>query len=176
MSRIAAVSRARARLLDARWGGAASARATRKFLRESSSVPQAQRRDGSVGPLNKQRGFVEYERKPEPYRPPAERLLDYGEINSVHEPGELKRQSARCMDCGTPFCQVCRPALPSRGGVQHQLAGRHTQQGARRRRGRGAQCSRTVAGQGPMLCGAYAQPSSPRIGLRGVASRTRAPN
>ena len=32
--------------------------------------------------------------------------MDYGEINAQHEPGELKRQSARCMDCGTPFCQT----------------------------------------------------------------------
>jgi len=64
------------------------------------------RRDGSEGPLNKARGFIEYERNPEPYRPPAERSLDYLEINSKHEPLELKRQSARCMDCGTPFCQT----------------------------------------------------------------------
>ena len=73
-----------------------------------STAPAAgvARRDGTVGPINKARGFIEYERKPEPYRPPAERLMDYGEINAQHEPGELKRQSARCMDCGTPFCQT----------------------------------------------------------------------
>jgi len=64
------------------------------------------RRDGSEAPLNKARGFIEYERNPEPYRPPAERAQDYLEINSKHEPLELKRQAARCMDCGTPFCQT----------------------------------------------------------------------
>jgi NAD(P)H-dependent glutamate synthase small subunit len=64
------------------------------------------RRDGSEAPLNKARGFIEYERNPEPYRPAAERSLDYLEINSKHEPLELKRQAARCMDCGTPFCQT----------------------------------------------------------------------
>jgi len=52
------------------------------------------------------RGFIEYERNPAPYRPPMERLQDYGEINADHEPLELKRQAARCMDCGTPFCQT----------------------------------------------------------------------
>lgn len=52
------------------------------------------------------RGFIEYERNPEPYRPAAVRLLDYDEINAKHEPMELKRQAARCMDCGTPFCQT----------------------------------------------------------------------
>jgi len=88
------------------WQGR-GARPARQFLRHSTSVPEVERRDGTVGPLNKLRGFIEYERKPEPYRPAAERLTDYGEINSEHEdPRELKRQSARCMDCGTPFCQV----------------------------------------------------------------------
>lgn len=69
-------------------------------------APLVRRRDGSEGPINKARGFIEYERNPEPYRPPAQRSLDYLEINSKHEPLELKRQSARCMDCGTPFCQT----------------------------------------------------------------------
>jgi len=33
--------------------------------------------------------------------------MDYAEINSTHaHPLELKRQAARCMDCGTPFCHT----------------------------------------------------------------------
>ena len=72
----------------------------------SSAAPTVLRRDGTKAPINKLRGFIEYERNPEPYRPPAERSLDYLEINSKHEPLELKRQAARCMDCGTPFCQT----------------------------------------------------------------------
>ena len=68
--------------------------------------PQVQRRDGTVAPINKLRGFLDYERNPEPYRAPAARLDDYLEINSKHEPLELHRQVARCMDCGTPFCQT----------------------------------------------------------------------
>jgi NAD(P)H-dependent glutamate synthase small subunit len=78
----------------------------RRCLSTNVPAPAVRRRDGTTAPINKLRGFIEYERKPEPYRPPAERLTDYGEINAQHEPGELKRQSARCMDCGTPFCQT----------------------------------------------------------------------
>jgi len=58
--------------------------------------------------FNKLRGFVEIERKPEPYREPSERATDWGEIYTpvkAHD-AERKRQSARCMDCGTPFCQT----------------------------------------------------------------------
>jgi len=57
---------------------------------------------------NKLRGFVEIERKPEPYRDPEERRTDWGEIYTpvrAHDV-ERKRQAARCMDCGTPFCQT----------------------------------------------------------------------
>uniref|UniRef100_A0A7S4P9N1 glutamate synthase (NADH) n=1 Tax=Guillardia theta TaxID=55529 RepID=A0A7S4P9N1_GUITH len=58
--------------------------------------------------FNKLRGFVEIERIPEPYREPSERLTDWGEIYTpvkAHD-AERKRQAARCMDCGTPFCQT----------------------------------------------------------------------
>ena len=78
----------------------------------AAAPPTVRRRDGTEATLGKSnpRGFIEYERNPEPYRPPAERSLDYQEINSKvrleEDPLELKRQAARCMDCGTPFCQT----------------------------------------------------------------------
>lgn len=81
----------------------------RAALRVFSSRPEVKRRDGSVSALSKTRGFLDYERSAEPYRPAAERLLDWGEINlasPAFEREELKRQTARCMDCGTPFCQT----------------------------------------------------------------------
>lgn len=74
------------------------------------------RRDGTVAVLSKNRGFLDYERSPEPYRPPAERLADWGEINlqtPAFEREELKRQTARCMDCGTPFCQTNTGTQPN---------------------------------------------------------------
>ena len=55
------------------------------------------------------RGFLDFNRKAEPYRPPKERVRDWKEIarpGSHQDPLELKRQTARCMDCGTPFCQT----------------------------------------------------------------------
>jgi glutamate synthase (NADPH/NADH) small chain len=64
--------------------------------------------------IDQLRGFLSYERNPEPYRDPMERLMDWEEINPVqerdvdvaHTATELKVQAARCMDCGTPFCQT----------------------------------------------------------------------
>jgi glutamate synthase (NADPH) small chain len=70
------------------------------------------RRDGSYASIEKLRGFINYERNPEPYRPPHERLMDWGELNPEtdnelqHSDVERKVQAARCMDCGTPFCQT----------------------------------------------------------------------
>jgi len=55
--------------------------------------------------MGKLTGFKEFERKTEPYRAPAERLLDYKEIYTEHDEKHLATQGARCMDCGVPFCQ-----------------------------------------------------------------------
>lgn len=55
--------------------------------------------------MGKVTGFKEFERKTEPYRDVAERLKDYGEIYTAHNEAHLNTQSARCMDCGIPFCQ-----------------------------------------------------------------------
>lgn len=70
------------------------------------------RRDGSYASVEKLRGFLNYQRNPEPYRHPKDRILDWDELNPkdddlLHHTGvELKVQAARCMDCGTPFCQT----------------------------------------------------------------------
>ena len=70
---------------------------------------QAPARTGPPSPSNRAdaAGFIEIERKaPAPYRPAADRLADYAEINGPADQAELTRQSARCMDCGTPFCHT----------------------------------------------------------------------
>ncbi|XP_064627288.1 uncharacterized protein LOC135487499 [Lineus longissimus] len=56
--------------------------------------------------LDKTRGFVKYRRSTNQYRAPKERLNDWGEIYN-HEGVKkgLKKQAARCMECGVPFCQ-----------------------------------------------------------------------
>lgn len=56
--------------------------------------------------LDKTRGFMKYKRLNEAYRPPRLRVKDWKEISSRLPESELKYQSARCMDCGVPFCQA----------------------------------------------------------------------
>ena len=50
------------------------------------------------------RGFLEIERWEQPERPPGERTADHADIHSRLPAEELRRQGARCMDCGIPFC------------------------------------------------------------------------
>ncbi len=55
--------------------------------------------------MGKPTGFKEYPRHAIPYRPPAERIGDYAEIQTEANEADLLIQGARCMDCGVPFCQ-----------------------------------------------------------------------
>ncbi|HHQ13779.1 MAG TPA: glutamate synthase, partial [Chromatiales bacterium] len=55
--------------------------------------------------MGKPNGFMEFTRRVVPYRDPAERLGDYREIYTEPKERSLRRQAARCMDCGVPFCQ-----------------------------------------------------------------------
>jgi len=51
------------------------------------------------------RGFLNYpERELPPRRPVEVRIGDWREVYGPADPGVLKRQAARCMDCGVPFC------------------------------------------------------------------------
>jgi hypothetical protein len=71
---------------------------------ETDNLPKVKKRDGSVGHIDKTRGFVDYHRNPEPYRDPLERVFDWGEINfSVLQHDEIERtvQAARCVSHGT---------------------------------------------------------------------------
>ena len=54
--------------------------------------------------MAKPTGFLEFNRTLPAMRPIQERLQDYKEIEHLYTPEELNRQSARCMDCGVPFC------------------------------------------------------------------------
>ena len=55
--------------------------------------------------MGKPTGFIEYEREVVPYRDPAKRVGDFGEIYTDPPAEHLQTQGARCMDCGVPFCQ-----------------------------------------------------------------------
>lgn len=54
--------------------------------------------------MGKPTGFIEYGRASYPTRPVIERVKDFREIYREFPVDELKRQGARCMDCGIPFC------------------------------------------------------------------------
>lgn len=58
-----------------------------------------------AGKLDKMRGFMKYKRVGEPTRPPRKRTKDWKEMSTRLDKDELKVQTARCMDCGVPFCQ-----------------------------------------------------------------------
>jgi glutamate synthase (NADPH/NADH) len=55
--------------------------------------------------LDKTRGFMKYQRRSEKYRSAKTRTKDWAELSQRLNEDELKYQSARCMDCGVPFCQ-----------------------------------------------------------------------
>jgi len=54
--------------------------------------------------MGKTTGFMEYERIEEGYPAPAERVKNYKEFVIGLSSDQAKIQAARCMDCGTPFC------------------------------------------------------------------------
>ncbi len=54
--------------------------------------------------MGKATGFMEFERIEEGYKPVTERVKNYKEFVIGLDDGDAKKQSARCMDCGTPFC------------------------------------------------------------------------
>ena len=51
-------------------------------------------------------GFLKYPRKDNPYRPVEERIQDWEELQNPLGVEERKKQAARCMNCGIPFCHT----------------------------------------------------------------------
>lgn len=54
--------------------------------------------------MGKPTGFLEFTRELPAKRPAQERVHDYKEIDTPFSEDTTKKQAARCMDCGTPFC------------------------------------------------------------------------
>src|SRR5919106_1961103 len=54
--------------------------------------------------MGKITGFMEFERLPEAYEPPQERVKHSREFIARLTDEQAGLQGARCMDCGTPFC------------------------------------------------------------------------
>ena len=59
--------------------------------------------------MGKPTGFKEYPRELPKDRPVDERLHDFNEIHEELSVNNLRRQAARCMDCGVPFCHAGCP-------------------------------------------------------------------
>ena len=55
--------------------------------------------------MGKSTGFMEYPRRKTPWRDAVDRALDYYEIYTPAREEQLKKQGARCMNCGVPFCE-----------------------------------------------------------------------
>jgi glutamate synthase (NADPH) small chain len=59
--------------------------------------------------MGKTTGFIDYSRELAPRRPVLERVNDWFEIYQDFPEEQLRKQGARCMDCGVPFCQTGCP-------------------------------------------------------------------
>jgi glutamate synthase (NADPH/NADH) small chain len=54
--------------------------------------------------MGKVTGFMEFDRLEEGYEAPEKRLKHYKEFVIGLDDAQARQQAARCMDCGTPFC------------------------------------------------------------------------
>ena len=55
--------------------------------------------------MGKPTGFLEFSRQGRPAQPPLERIRHWNEFHPMLPEEERRRQAARCMECGVPFCQ-----------------------------------------------------------------------
>lgn len=56
--------------------------------------------------MGKPTGFMDYERKTNKAIEPLDRIKNFNEFHVPMPKEERKKQAARCMDCGVPFCQA----------------------------------------------------------------------
>src|SRR6516164_4405224 len=56
--------------------------------------------------MGKATGFLEFRRELPVIRQPAERIRSWSEFHEHSDEESLRRQGARCMDCGVPFCHT----------------------------------------------------------------------
>ncbi|QRG37974.1 hypothetical protein FDK38_002363 [Candidozyma auris] len=71
-------------------------------LEDTITNPETEKK--AVQQLDKLRGFMKYKRRNEKYRDAKTRTKDWNEMTSRLTKEELKYETARCMDCGVPFC------------------------------------------------------------------------
>jgi glutamate synthase (NADPH/NADH) small chain len=54
--------------------------------------------------MGKVTGFLEFDRQEQKYQLAGERVRHFREFTLPLDDGDLRKQAARCMDCGIPFC------------------------------------------------------------------------
>src|SRR5919206_1672944 len=54
--------------------------------------------------MGKVTGFLEYDRQEQKYQLAGERVRHFREFTLPLDTSDLRKQAARCMDCGIPFC------------------------------------------------------------------------
>ena len=54
--------------------------------------------------MGKITGFLEIEREDRDYAPVEERIKNYREFVIAPPEDDVRKQAARCMDCGVPYC------------------------------------------------------------------------
>lgn len=54
--------------------------------------------------MGKVTGFLEIDRQSQKYQPASDRVRHFREFTIPMTEGEVQKQSARCMDCGIPYC------------------------------------------------------------------------
>ncbi|KAF5191488.1 Glutamate synthase [NADH], amyloplastic [Thalictrum thalictroides] len=90
-----------------------AAAALKEKVNQEEDDAQQMKRPTRVSDAVKHRGFIAYERESISYRDPNARIADWKEVMEGPKPGPLlKTQSARCMDCGTPFCHQDNSGCP----------------------------------------------------------------
>ena len=78
------------------------------FDRRFSTAAQLATKEVNISNIDKKRAFMETPRDADKYRDPKSRITDWNEINLptyTRSIDDRVTQAARCMDCGTPFCQ-----------------------------------------------------------------------
>lgn len=76
-----------------------------KIMDLEDSVKDRNFENKKVEKLDKVRGFMKYKVRHENYRAPRSRTKDWKELSKAISKTDAKQQTARCMDCGIPFCQ-----------------------------------------------------------------------
>lgn len=76
-----------------------------KVLDLEEAVPDAKQMEKNAEKVVKMNGFMKYNVRHEGHRDPATRTKDWKEFTKPVSKRDAKYQTARCMDCGTPFCQ-----------------------------------------------------------------------